>query len=260
MRSENDETINQSIDELAAQGAYARVHISHLKVVFGKGAERGRQLLAVIDAKRKAGIDLTADAYPYNAGYTGIAILFPEWALPPTDYQAVVEQRRAELAKYLERRMTKRGGPEAMLFGSQPYAGKTLDEATQDVLFGDPSTAVCTDGSPGMRHPRSTGTYAKLFERYVREKGALSIEQAVHKAAGIPARIMRFDDRGVIKVGAKADLVLFDVAKVRATSSYVEPFKLAEGFDVVVVNGKVARENGALQPGRHGRVLRSRRR
>ncbi len=290
MRSENDETINQSIDELAAQGAYARVHISHLKVVFGKGAERGRQLLAVIDSKRKAGIDLTADAYPYNAGYTGIAILFPEWALPPTDYTAIVAGRRDELAQYLERRMTRRGGPEAMLFGSQPYAGKTLaeaargagksyvdflielgpgggegahftiDEATQDVLFGDPSVAVCTDASPGMRHPRSTGTYAKLFENYVREKGVLSVEQAVHKASGIPARIMRFDDRGVIKVGAKADLVVFDVAKVHATSSYVDPFKLAEGFDVVVVNGQVARENGVLQPGRYGRVLRSGRR
>jgi N-acyl-D-aspartate/D-glutamate deacylase len=108
-----------------------------------------------------------------------------------------------------------------------------------------------------MRHPRSTGTYAKLFERYVREKGVLTVEQAVHKAAGVPARIMRFADRGVIKVGAKADLVVFDVAKVHATSSYVDPFKLAAGFDVVVVNGKVAREDGVLQPGRFGRVLRS---
>jgi N-acyl-D-amino-acid deacylase len=287
MRSEDDEKINQSIDELAAQGAYARVHISHLKVVFGKGAERGKQLLEVIESKRKAGIDLTADAYPYNAGYTGIGILFPEWALPPADYKAIVAQRRAELADYLERRMTKRGGPEAMLFGTQPYAGKTLaeaaraagknyvdflielgptggsgahftiDEATQDVLFGDPNFAVCTDGSPGMRHPRSTGTYAKLFERYVREKGVLTVEQAVHKAAGIPAQIMRFEDRGVIRPGAKADLVLFDVAKVRARSTYVDPFQLAEGFDVVIVNGQVAHETGVLQPGRHGCVLRA---
>jgi N-acyl-D-amino-acid deacylase len=287
MRSENDDTINQSIDELAAQGASARVHISHLKVVFGKGAERGRELLAVIDSKRKAGIDLTADAYPYNAGYTGIAILFPEWALPPTDYKNIVATRRAELAEYLQKRMTKRGGPEALLFGSEPYAGHTLaqaardagksyvdflielgpeggegahftiDEATQDVLFGDPRVAVCTDGSPRMRHPRSTGTYAKLFERYVREKGVLTVEQAVHKAAGIPAQIMRFEDRGVIKVGAKADLVLFDLAKVHARSTYVDPFQLAAGFDVVVVNGQVARENGALQPGRFGNVLRS---
>jgi N-acyl-D-aspartate/D-glutamate deacylase len=68
---------------------------------------------------------------------------------------------------------------------------------------------------------------------------------------------MRFRDRGTIKVGEKADLVLFDVAKVRATSSYVDPFKFAEGFDVVIVNGKVARENGALQSGRFGRVLRA---
>jgi N-acyl-D-aspartate/D-glutamate deacylase len=290
MRSEDDDKINQSIDELAAQGAYARVHISHLKVVFGKGAERGRQLLAVIEGKRKAGTDLTADAYPYTAGYTGIAILFPEWALPPADYKNIVATRRAELATYLERRMTKRGGPEAMLFGTKPYAGQTLaqaaaaagknyvdflvdlgpeggsgahftmDEATQDVLFGDPSVAVCTDGSPGMRHPRSTGTYATLFERYVREKKMLTVEQAVHKAAGLPAQVMRFKDRGTIKVGAKADLVLFDVARVHATSSYVDPFTLAEGFDVVIVNGQVARESGALQPGRYGRVLRAGRR
>ena len=285
MRSEDDDKINQSIDELAAQGAYARVHISHLKVVFGKGAERGRQLLAVIESKRKAGIDLTADAYPYTAGYTGIAILFPEWALPPADYKDIVAHRRAELAAYLERRMTKRGGPEAMLFGSQPYAGQTLAKQLrrgQELRrFPDRArpgrrrgralhdgrsdagralrrsvVAVCTDGSPGMRHPRSTGTYAKLFERYVREKSVLSVEQAVHKAAGIPAQIMRFKDRGAIKVGAKADLVLFDVAKVHATSSYVDPFTLAEGFDVVIVNGQVARENGVLRPGRHGRVLR----
>ena len=290
MRSEDDDKINQSIDELVAQGAYARVHISHLKVVFGKGAERGRQLLAVIESKRKAGVDLTADAYPYTAGYTGIAILFPEWALRPADYNAIVASRRAELATYLEKRMTKRGGPEAMLFGTKPYAGLTLaqaaaaagksyvdflidlgpnggsgahftmDEATQDVLFGDPSVAICTDGSPGMRHPRSTGTYAKLFERYVHEKEMLTIEQAVHKASGLPAQIMRFRDRGTIEVGAKADLVLFDVAKVHATSSYVDPFTLAEGFDVVIVNGQIAREDGKLQPRRNGRVLRAGRR
>jgi N-acyl-D-aspartate/D-glutamate deacylase len=71
---------------------------------------------------------------------------------------------------------------------------------------------------------------------------------------------MRFDDRGVIKIGAKADLVLFDVVKVHARSTYVDPFQFAEGFDVVVVNGQVARENGVLQPGRHGRVLRAGRR
>jgi N-acyl-D-amino-acid deacylase len=290
MRSEDDEKINRSIDELVAQGAHARVHISHLKVVFGKGAERGRQLLAVIASKRQAGVDLTADAYPYTAGYTGIAILFPEWALPPADYDSIVVTRRPELASYLEKRMTKRGGPEALLFGTRPYAGQTLaqaaagagksyvdflielgpnggagahftmDEATQDVLFGDPKVAICTDGSPGMRHPRSMGTYARLFERYVREKKMLTLEQAVYKASGLPAQIMRFQDRGTIKVGAKADLVLFDLAKVHAASSYVDPFTLAAGFDVVIVNGQIAREDGKLHPGRYGRVLRAGRR
>ena len=136
----------------------------------------------------------------------------------------------------------------------------TMDEATQDVLFSDPSITVCTDGSPGIRHPRSTGTYAKLFERYVREKKMLSVEQAVHKATGLPAQVMRFTDRGTTEIGSKADLVLFDLTKVHATSTYVDPFALAEGFDLVILNGHVTRENGKLQSGRYGRVLRAGRR
>jgi hypothetical protein len=239
--------------------------------VFGKGAERGRELLAVNRQQAQGWIDLTADAYPYNAGYTGIAILFPEWALPPTDYKNIVATRRAELAEYLEKRMTKRGGPEAMLFGSEPYAGHTLqkrlamraksyvdflielgpeggegahftiDEATQDVLFGDPGVAVCTDGSPGMRHPRSTGTYAKLFERYVREKGVLTVEQAVRKATGHPSadhavRRSRCDHGG--SQGGTTCSSTF--ANVVRRSSYVDVLSSPQGSMSLIVNGIVA--------------------
>jgi len=285
MRSEDDEAIEASIEELIASSLPARPHISHLKIVFGKGEARARALLDFIAAKRAAGIDLTADAYPYTAGYTGIAILFPEWALPPTDYQSVVAARRQELRDHLVARMTRRGGPEALLIGTAPYAGKTLaqasaeanlhfadflirigpgggsgahftmDQATQDVFVLDPDTAISTDGGPGMRHPRATGTYAKLIEDYV-AKGRLPIEQAVRKSAALPAQILRLPDRGVARVGAKADLILFDPARVKARSTYVDPFAKAEGFDLVLVNGQPAFENGqrTAQP---GRLLRS---
>lgn len=287
MRSENDEEINASIDELIASSLPARPHISHLKLVFGKGEDRARALLDFLAAKRRQGIDLTADAYPYTAGYTGVAILFPQWALPPTDYAGVVAARRQELRDYLEKRMIRRGGPEALLLGTGPNAGRTvaqaaqeaglpfpdflvklgpeggsgahftMDKALQDVLLVDPFVAISTDGGPGMRHPRATGTYAKLVEEYVVRDRKLPIEEAVRKATSLPARILRLNDRGVIRTGAKADLLLFDPAKVRARSTYLDPFAKAEGFDLVMVNGRPAFEGGA-RVASPGRLLRAR--
>jgi N-acyl-D-aspartate/D-glutamate deacylase len=286
MRSENDDEIEASIEELITSAHPGRPHISHLKVVFGKGEGRARALLDYIAAKRRAGIDLTADAYPYSAGYTGIALLFPEWALPPSDYGAIVAARRQELRDHLVARMTRRGGPGALLIGTAPYAGKTLaqasqeaglhyadflikigpggasgahftmDEALQDILILDPDIAISTDGGPGMRHPRATGTYAKLIEKYVVNSGSLPIEQAVHKATALPAQILRLGDRGMVRSGAKADLILFAPERVKARSSYLEPFVPAQGFDMVLVNGRPAFEDGE-RLGAPGRLLRA---
>ena len=285
MRSEDEGLIRESIEELIASSLPARPHISHLKVMYGKGEAQAQALLEFLHAKRRAGVDLTADAYPYTAGYTGVAILFPEWALPPTDYEEVLETRRDELRDHLERRMIRRGGPEALLFGSDPYAGKTvaqaaaearkafpdflvdigprggsgahftMDEALQRRLLLDPIVAIATDGAPGMRHPRSTGTYAKWIEEFVVAQRRLPLEEAIRKATSLPASIMRFADRGVIRPGAKADLVLFDPSRVRARSDYVDPFAWSEGFDLVVVNGQPAFESGE-RVGAAGRLLR----
>lgn len=285
MRSENDDEIEASINELIASTLPGRPHISHLKVVFGKGEQRARALLGFLHAKRRQGIELTADAYPYTAGFTGIAILFPQWALPPTDYSKVVAERRQELRDHLQRRMIRRGGPEALLFGTPPYTGKTvaqaaqeaglhfadflveigpeggrgahftMDKALQDRLVLDPFVAISTDGGPGIHHPRSAGTYAKLIEDYVVRDRTLSVEEAIRKATSLPARIMRLVDRGVIRAGAKADLILFDPPKVRARSTYLDPFAKAEGFDLVMVNGRAAFEKGRRADA-SGRLLR----
>ena len=286
MRSEDDDAIEASIDELIASAGQARAHISHLKVVFGRGEARAAALLEFLADKRRQGIDLTADEYPYEAGFTGIAILFPEWALPPTDYAAIVKERRPELRDYLERRMTRRGGPGALLIGTGSHAGKTLDQvaqeagrhyadvlidlgpeggsgahftmdkALQDALLVDPLVAFSSDGGPGQRHPRGAGTYAKLVEDYVVRDRKLTLEEMVRKATSYPARILRLHDRGTIRPGAKADLLLFDPAKVRSRATYVDPFAKAEGFDLVMVNGRAAYEEGN-KVGRPGALLRA---
>jgi N-acyl-D-aspartate/D-glutamate deacylase len=70
-----------------------------------------------------------------------------------------------------------------------------------------------------------------------------------------PAQILGLSDRGVVAAGMLADLIIFDVENVHERASYPEPLQLAQGFDVVIVNGKIARENGRLDPSLHGRVL-----
>lgn len=285
MRDEDAGDVRDSIRELVAASGPARAHVSHLKMVYGKGETAAEELLAFMQTLRGPKQPLTADAYPYEASYTGVSILFPEWALPPTDYAEVRAARHDELRAYLQRRMEQRNGPEALLFGTGPYAGKTLaqvaaersmpfpdvlldigpgggqaahfvmDRALQDRLLLDSHVALGSDGSPGGSHPRSAGTFARFIEELVVRKARLPLEEAVRKTTSLPASILGLADRGTIRPGAKADLVLFDPAKVHARADYVNPTLQAEGFDLVVVNGQPAFEAGD-PVARAGRLLR----
>ncbi len=94
MRSEDDDAIDAALDELIAQGEKggARVHVSHIKVVYGKGVERAEKLLAHLQAARDRGVRITADIYPYEASYTTIGIVFPDFAKPPHDYRRIQKE------------------------------------------------------------------------------------------------------------------------------------------------------------------------
>jgi N-acyl-D-aspartate/D-glutamate deacylase len=287
MRNEDDDTIEQSIAELLEQGEHARVHISHLKSVFGKGAERADQILTILDDARASGVDISADVYPYTASYTGIGILFPVWAKTPEQFTEARRERREELATYLRERVERRNGPEATLLGTGPYKGKTLAELAfehempfEDVLIDvigpqgasgayfvmndelqsrllqRPYVGVCSDGSPTGFHPRGHGTFAKIIEDYVVERGAFSLQEAVRKMTSFPADILGIEDRGRLRPGSKADVIVFDPARVRALATYTEPLQLAEGFEVVIVNGEIARRDGRLGDRLAGRVLK----
>ena len=112
-----------------------------------------------------------------------------------------------------------------------------------------------SDGSPGGSHPRGAGTFARWIEDFVVREPRVSIEEAVRKATSLPASILGIADRGVIREGASADLLLFDPAKVHANADYVHPTAQAEGFDLVMVNGQAAYESGQ-SVARAGRLLR----
>ncbi len=290
LRSEDDDQIDEAIDELVAQGAGsgARVHISHFKVVYGKGAERAERLLAKLAATRAQGTAITADIYPYLASYTGISIVFPDFALPPHSYRKAKRNRRDDLADYLQKRVTRRGGPEATLFGTPPYRGKTLaqvakdrgkpfvdvliddigpggvsaayfvmDDALQSRLLVDPQVAIGTDGGSGSRHPRGYGTFAKVIQEYVVERKALTIEAAVRKMTSLPAAILGLDrhKRGLLRAGWHADVVVFDPAVVVDRASYSAPNRLSKGMSWVLVNGEAVVSQGRFTKARPGRLL-----
>jgi len=287
MRNEDDDQIEASMAELIAQGEFARVHIAHMKSVYGRGAARAEELLALMQEARDRGYEVTADVYPYNASYTGIGILFPVWAKTQEQFEAAMPERREELAEYLRNRVTLRNGPEATLLGTDPYTGKTLadlerelempfedilidvigpqgasgayfvmNDALQSRLLEDPFVGVSSDGSPTGFHPRGHGTFAKIIEEYVVKRQAISLDEAVRKMTSFAAQALGIEDRGSLEVGKAADIVVFDPAAVRATATYPEPLQLATGFDAVLVNGKLAFHNGVLQSGLNGEVLR----
>lgn len=124
-----------------------------------------------------------------------------------------------------------------------------------------PNTAFGSDGSirefgVGKPHPRSYGTNARVLARYVREKNVLTLEDAIRRMTSLPARTFSLKERGLIKPGMAADLVLFDPARVEDKATFADPHQYSEGFDAIIVNGKVAVENGKLTEARAGKVVR----
>jgi N-acyl-D-amino-acid deacylase len=123
-----------------------------------------------------------------------------------------------------------------------------------------PATMVASDGEVpifgrGAPHPRSYGTFARVLAVYVREKRVLILEDAVRRMSSMPAMRIGVTDRGIIRPGMKADIAIFDPARVRDAATFEKPHQYAEGYTHVIVNGRLVYENGAMTAARPGRVL-----
>ncbi|MDQ2978565.1 MAG: amidohydrolase family protein, partial [Acidobacteriota bacterium] len=102
------------------------------------------------------------------------------------------------------------------------------------------------------------GTSARVLARFVRERGLVSLEEAVRKMTSLPAARLRLADRGLLKEGFRADLVLFDPETVEDLSRFDDPHRFSRGFDLVVVNGTIVREEGRATCERPGMALKKR--
>jgi N-acyl-D-amino-acid deacylase len=137
----------------------------------------------------------------------------------------------------------------------------SMDEKDVDRIMRYSNTGIASDGGlrefgVGVPHPRSYGTNARVLAEYVRKRNILTLEDAVRKMTSLPARTFGFRDRGQVREGYWADLVLFDPARVEDKATYTQPHQFSQGFDLVLVNGQPVVEEGKLTGARPGKIVR----
>jgi N-acyl-D-amino-acid deacylase len=135
-----------------------------------------------------------------------------------------------------------------------------ISEVDLERILRHPANMIASDGEvpifgKASPHPRSYGTFARVLAVYVRERGTISLEDAVRKMSSLPAQRLNLLDRGLLRPGMKADITIFDPAKVRDMATFERPHQYAVGFSYVIVNGQVVFEAGTMTSARPGKVL-----
>ena len=316
MRSEAN-SISAALDETIRIGREASipVEIWHLKVAGKANWGRMPDVVARIEAARRAGIDITADTYAYPAGSNTFSAIIPPWAhdggnakliqrLKDPVTRARIRHELEDPSGQWENEWQEITGPEGILIGAVqnpnllPLQGKTIAQVAQiwhkdpidtvfDLLIEDeaftsvaifmmsepdivlalqqPWVSICNDsegtapdGILGREHPhpRAYGTFPHILRKYVREEHKLSLEDAIRKFSALAAQRMRLTDRGVLKAGMWADIVVFDPESIHDVATFDNPNQLSEGMRYVLVNGIPVIDDGKMTNALPGKVLR----
>jgi dihydroorotase/N-acyl-D-amino-acid deacylase len=137
----------------------------------------------------------------------------------------------------------------------------SMDEADVERILRHPACMIGSDGTvlqygAGVPHPRCYGTFPRILGVYVRQKGILSLEEAIRKMTSLSAQRLGLHDRGLLRPGMKADLVIFDPERILDRATFTDPHQYPEGIEYVFVNGQVVVERGAVTQARPGHALR----
>ncbi|WP_338826508.1 N-acyl-D-amino-acid deacylase family protein [Neomoorella thermoacetica] len=309
IRNESDGVL-EAVEEALEIGREAGVpvHISHLKACGSRNWPKIPRALALLDAARAKGQDVSWDVYPYTAGSTTAASLLPPWAvaggtaalqerlhspevrqeikkawqegLPGWDnmvsslgydhliINAVSHRENKDcvglsLAQIGQQRSLDPG--DALLDLLQSEGGNLAIETyhaceeTLGMILQHPVTIIGSDGiySGEHAHPRLYGTFARVLGRYVRERKLLSLEEAIAKMTSKPAARLGLRYRGRVTPGYYADLILFDQETIADRATFQEPARTPSGIKAVIVNGRVAYQEGRFTGERAGIILTS---
>ena len=277
IRDEADKAL-ESMRELIAIGerAHLPVQNTHIKVgtlgVWGKAPEA----ISMFEAARARGVDVTADCYPWDAWSSTILVLIPN---KKYDDRESVSRGLADVGgaqnilitsyekdttyefKTMAEIAAKRGITPVDLFieiakqGGASVVAKSMTDEDIRAFYAWPWTMVSSDGGIAYRHPRGAGTFPRVLGRFVRERGWLTLEEAIRKMTSLSAWRLGLKDRGAIKTGYVADLVLFDPATVIDNATFTEPLKLSTGIEKVWVSGELVWSEGKATGKKPGQAL-----
>ena len=220
--------------------------ISHHKCAGPANWGRTRETLPLIEALA-ARQPIAMDVYPYVAGSTvlredlvdGVIDVMLTWSDPHPDLGG---RMLASIAK--DWGVDQKTACRRLQPGGACYF--QINEEDVERVIAHPLTMIGSDGLPHDRHPhpRLWGAFPRVFARYWRERKLFTLEQAVHKMTGLTARNFRIQDRGLLKAGAMADVVVFDPALIADTATYDQPINASLGITAVFVNGRLAYRGG----------------
>ena len=151
---------------------------------------------------------------------------------------------------------------EMILLGGAQMVYHSMGNEDVERILRYPNTAIASDGGVrelgvGMPHPRSYATNSRVLAEFVRRRNVITLEDAIRRMTSLPARTFGFRDRGLVREGMAADLLIFDPAKIEDKATFQKPHQYTEGFDFVLVNGTPIVEDGKLNDTRPGKILRS---
>lgn len=306
IRSEGDGLLDAIREAIRiGSGAATWVEIRHLK---SHSLPQMQQAIAIIDSARAAGVDVTADQYPYTASGTGLSAILPNWVQAGGVDSMLVRLRdpvvRTRLVASMHDSTNPRGAAFTMVSGVRTdslrqYVGKRLDEigrmrhedpyaAAFDILLADhgassamfftwnedalklvlqqPWVSVGQDagvalpdsngGLPGSEHPRAFGTFPRILGHYVRDESVIPLEMAVRKMTSLAAQRVGLHDRGLLRPGMFADVVVFDPETITDRATFDRPRQLSTGVRFVFVNGAAVVDSGRVTSALPGRGLR----
>ena len=252
--------LEAALEELfqLSETAQAPTIVSHHQVSGRDNHGKAPKTLAMIEAAR-ARTPLGLDAYPYAASSktldperakAGVRILVT-WSTP---HPEMAGRELSEIAE--EWQIPAKEAAERLLPGGAIYF--QLDENDVRAILKYPHTMIGSDGlhHDVFPHPRLWGTFPRVLGHYARDEGLFPLEEAVRRMTSLPAAWFGLPDRGAIREGAFADLVIFDPETVADRSTFLKPTEPAAGIDLVICNGQVTAESGQATGAGAGRVLR----
>ena len=239
----------------AAEAAQAPLHIVHVN---SSADNELPQFLAAIQAARDRGQDVTTEAYPYGAGMTEIqSALFDDWR--SWSDERVAQHQLVSTGE----RLTRTTFEKARLSGGTVIIHGRPEQQTRAAIA-SPLAMIASDGfiEKGRGHPRTSGTYAKVLGRYVRDERVVPLMEAIRRMTLQPAqrlerRTPAMAVKGRLRVGADADLTIFDPATVIDRATYENAAIPSSGIPFVVIGGQVIVDRGEITKARPGRAIRA---